>query len=383
MERHIGEIIKDLKNAFVFTDGYVNRDSGDIRRRIEGGMAETNCKRILAMIPVFLVIDIIQMAMLLGVRRHETFRFSMTVSVLLTVQALFYAVLLVRGLYVKKEVRTEKCWKCNLTYRSFWVLWMCGTVCIAYCNMLSGLGGGTYIFFCIVVCLVPLYPVRDWVISLVVFVGIVMGAAARMDGELKFFFYNCIVMLIMGFIAQRFEMGMRMQREYIYMTAFFDPLTGLLNRRGGNAYLQEEMEYRGDSRIGVIMLDVDYFKKYNDSLEHDEGDNCLKMVSASIREAVGDRTRLMVRHGGEEFVIILFDATEEDTKKWAEKIRRTVYDRALPAPCREVADVVTVSVGAAVMAIHSGSLYEQTLKAADEALYMAKESGRNRVVFRC
>lgn len=383
MKRCIGEIAKDLKNAFVFTDSYVNRDSSDIRQHIEGSMAETNCKRILAMIPIFLVIDIIQVAMLFGVRHHETFGFSMTVSLLLIVQALFYAVLLVWGLYIKKVVRTEKCWKCNLTYRSFWCIWMFGTVCIAYCNMASGLGGGTYIFFCIVVCLVPLYPVKDWVISLILFVGMVMVAAARMDGELRFFFYNCIIMLVMGFIAQRFEMGVWMQREYIYATAFFDPLTGLLNRRGGNAYLAEEMEYRIDSRIGVIMLDVDYFKKYNDALGHDEGDNCLKMVSASIREAVGERTKLIVRHGGEEFVIILFDATEEETKEWAEKIREKVYDKALPAPYRQVADVVTVSVGATIMAIRQDSLYEQTLKAADKALYIAKESGRNQVVFRC
>lgn len=383
MKRYLGEIAKDLKNAFVFTTDYVNRDSSDIRRHIEESRTETNCKRILGMIPVFLMVDVFHVVALLRVRHHETFGLSMTVTLLLIAQAFLYAVLLVWRLYIKKAARVEKCWKYRLICRSFWCIWMIGTICIAYCDMLSGLGGAIYIFFCIVVCLVPLYPMKDWVISLILFEGMVMVAAARMDGELRFFFYNCIVMLVVGFIAQRFEMGVWMQREYIYMTAFLDPLTGLLNRRGGNAYLEEKMEYRMDSRIGVIMLDVDHFKKYNDTLGHDEGDNCLKMVSASIREAVGERTKLIVRHGGEEFVVILFDATEEETREWAEKIREKVYESALPTPYRQVADVVTVSVGATIMAIRRDSLYEQTLKAADEALYIAKESGRNQVVFRC
>lgn len=382
MKRNIEEIVKDIKDAFVFTSGFVSRDSGDIREHIEGNMAQINCKRILAMLPVFLVLDVIQAVSLLVMKRHATFRLSMAATLLLIVQVLFYAALLIWGLYVKKMAPKEKCWRCNLTYRSFWCIWLVGMLCVAYCNMVSGRSGGTYIFLCIVVCLVPLYPLTDWVISLILFVGMVMLAASRMNGELKFFFYNCIAMLIMGFIAQRFEIGVWMQREYIYVTAFLDPLTGLLNRRGGNAYLQQEMEYRGESRMGIIMLDVDFFKKYNDALGHDEGDNCLKMVSTSIQEAVGERTRLIVRHGGEEFVVLLFDATEEETKEWAEKIRETVYNKALPAPHREVADVVTVSVGATVMVLRVDCLYEHALRTADMALYAAKEAGRNQVVFR-
>lgn len=381
--KKVTEIVKDIKNAFVFTTGFIRRDSIDIRRHIERSRAEMNCKRILGILPVFLVFNVLQIVRLMTTIHHATFWLSMTVTISLMVVAFVCAAIFIWRLYGKKKRRREKCWRCNFTYRFFWCIWIAGMICIAYCNMVSGWGGGTYIFFCIVVCLVPLYPLVDWLISLSVFAVILVISAFEMNWEAELFFYNCMVILIMGFIAQRFEMIVWTQREYIYTTAFLDPLIGLLNRRGGNAFLQKELGYRGESRAGVIMLDVDFFKKYNDALGHEEGDNCLKMVSAAIQEAVKERTRLIVRHGGEEFIVLLLDATEEETKKWAEKIRKTVYNRALPTPHREVADVVTVSVGATVMTVCSDDLYEDTLNTVDAALYAAKEAGRNQVVFRC
>ena len=190
-------------------------------------------------------------------------------------------------------------------------------------------------------------------------------------------------MQVIGYLAQRMQLMLWMSREYLYLEAFVDPLTELLNRRGGNAVLAEKMcTLPAETEVGVIMFDIDYFKKYNDTFGHEAGDGCLKMVGETIRETLQQRTKVLIRHGGEEFAAILFDTDEEELKEWAEKLRVAVYEKRLEAPVKDVADYVTVSIGTAMEKLSGENLrYENLLIEADEALYEAKRSGRNRVAF--
>ena len=146
-----------------------------------------------------------------------------------------------------------------------------------------------------------------------------------------------------------------MSREYLYMEAFVDPLTQLLNRRGGDAVFQKERQtYANETEIGIIMFDIDYFKRYNDTFGH----------------------------GGEEFVTILFQTNEKELLQCAEKLRKAVFEKHMKAPTDEVAEYVTISIGAAMERIPGEDFrYEKLLSAADEALYKAKQSGKNCVVY--
>lgn len=174
-----------------------------------------------------------------------------------------------------------------------------------------------------------------------------------------------------------------MSQEYLYIEAFVDPLTGLLNRRGANVTLKEEVENAAtDRNVGVIMFDIDYFKKYNDTFGHDAGDVCLSTVGKTITERLSERIKLLIRHGGEEFVAIILDTNKEELLNLAETLRNAVYEKRMDAPVKEIADYVTVSVGSAIAKLDSmETRYENLLKEADEALYKAKKAGRNRVVF--
>ena len=130
------------------------------------------------------------------------------------------------------------------------------------------------------------------------------------------------------------------------------------------------------------MFDIDYFKRYNDTFGHGEGDVCLRTVGDAIRENMKERTKLMIRHGGEEFVTILFQTNEKELLQCAEKLRKAVFEKHLKAPTDEVAEYVTISIGAAMERIPDEDFrYEKLLSAADEALYKAKQSGKNRVVY--
>ena len=383
MEKSIGDFVNDIKSVFVFSSDYIMKESTDIRKKIEENLPEVNCKRIVAMMPVFFILCIFYMADVLVFRHRETMQLSLSICLILIVLGIIYSILLIRCLYVRELRHRDRSRKCTLLYRSFWWIWLVGMLALCALHFVAGMSGALYIFVCIVICLVPLYPKRDFVFILLTLIATLVLAAFAAQKNVQFAVYNYVVMLVIGFIAQQFQIGIWTMREYIYMTAFLDPLTGLLNRRGGNALLAENMEAaREETSIGVVMLDIDFFKKYNDSLGHDAGDECLKTVGHCIKDAVGEKTRLLIRHGGEEFVVLFIDTTEQELKGWAEKIRKNVFERGIEAPFKEVADVVTVSVGASISTEKPGETYESLLEQADAALYTAKESGRNRVVFR-
>ena len=383
MERKIEDLGKDIKEAFGMSTGYVYQDSSDIRERIAHKLPEVNCRRIMAVIPVFWILCAFYMAEVMLFHHRETMGKVMALCTALLVIAVVYEVLLVRCLYIRQMRHRERMRRCMILYRSFWWIWLIGLLLLCFLNFRARMSGAIYIFACIVACLVPLYPLVDFVVMLISSLTISILAASASQGNIQMLFYDYIVMLVIGFIAQRLEIRIWAMREYIYLTAFRDPLTGLLNRRGGNALLEEELGSKdGGETVGVLMMDIDYFKKYNDSLGHDAGDACLKMVSGCIRETVKRRTELMIRHGGEEFVVLFLDATEQELRTWGERIRQAVIREGLAAPYPKVADVVTVSIGAAMAVWKSGEGYEPLLEHADAALYDAKNAGRNRVVFR-
>jgi diguanylate cyclase (GGDEF)-like protein/PAS domain S-box-containing protein len=161
--------------------------------------------------------------------------------------------------------------------------------------------------------------------------------------------------------------------------AIRDGLTGLFNRR----YMQESLErelrraQRRNMSLGVIMLDIDHFKKFNDTFGHAAGDTLLRHVGALLQEHTRGED-IACRYGGEEFTLILLDASPEDTEQRAEKLREEASTLSIEHG-RQHLGAVTISLGVAVYPDHADGS-EALLKAADAALYRAKEGGRNRVM---
>ncbi|MEN3347344.1 MAG: hypothetical protein V7632_979 [Bradyrhizobium sp.] len=152
-----------------------------------------------------------------------------------------------------------------------------------------------------------------------------------------------------------------------------DGLTGLANRRSFDVALPRE--FRDREQISLIMLDIDHFKGFNDSLGHQAGDECLRRVANVIADATDKTTALAARYGGEEFAIILPSVGEQDALKVAEAIRLMVRALAIANPAAR-RGVVSVSVG---IASRSAATIEESelLRWADLALYEAKHAGRD------
>jgi len=159
-----------------------------------------------------------------------------------------------------------------------------------------------------------------------------------------------------------------------------DPLTGLFNRRYFDATLVRMWEATAvsGSCLGLMMVDVDHFKAFNDDAGHQAGDRCLEAVAAAIRINVRFGLDTVARYGGEEFVAILPDADLREAETIGERVRRAVADLKIPHSRTPFA-VLTVSIGVASLK-DAGNAPDSLLRAADQALYRAKFLGRNQVV---
>ncbi len=160
-----------------------------------------------------------------------------------------------------------------------------------------------------------------------------------------------------------------------------DGLTGVANRRVFDETLRTEWlrGARSGKSLGLVLLDVDCFKLFNDHYGHQGGDGVLQQVAAVLKQAAQRPADLAARYGGEEFVILLPETEINGVLQVAERLRSGVEALALEHKHSLVTDHVTVSVGAAATLAVAGLAPEALVQAADQALYSAKKEGRNRI----
>lgn len=160
-----------------------------------------------------------------------------------------------------------------------------------------------------------------------------------------------------------------------------DSLTKIANRRQLDEYLDHEWNraVRQQGMISLLMIDIDFFKGYNDTYGHQQGDECLCQVAAILARSVNRSLDLVARYGGEEFSVVLPETNWAGALTVGERLRRHVEAAALPRPPAETGPVVTISVGVATCQPAPASSPASLIAAADAAMYAAKRSGRNRV----
>jgi len=160
-----------------------------------------------------------------------------------------------------------------------------------------------------------------------------------------------------------------------------DGLTGLSNRRHFDEYLELEWRraMRDQAQLSLLMIDVDFFKTYNDSFGHVEGDEALRKVAAAIREASSRPSDLPARYGGEEFALVLPNTSPGGARLVAEKLRMAVEALKIPHIAPAEGASLTISIGLSTMTPVQGTDCRQLIMAADKGLYTAKNNGRNQV----
>jgi diguanylate cyclase (GGDEF)-like protein len=202
--------------------------------------------------------------------------------------------------------------------------------------------------------------------------------------------YNAIVLLLANVVGASVAYGLEtvlrahfLEARLLSEAASRDGLTALYNRRRFDEHLERvwQQAQRDGTTLALLLVDIDFFKRYNDRHGHQAGDECLRSVAAALQRAARRPLDFVARYGGEEFAIVLFDPSREYVRDLATRIHAGMASLAIPHG-ESVAPVVTVSIGAAYVAPTLERSSHGFVQLADEALYEAKGNGRNQTAFR-
>ena len=177
------------------------------------------------------------------------------------------------------------------------------------------------------------------------------------------------------------RLALLMTNERLRRLVAVDSLTGIANRRHFDRSLEREVRRaRREGRpLSLIFLDLDEFKRFNDTYGHPRGDAVLRHVAQTLNETFRRGGDFVARYGGEEFAVVLPDVDARRAALYAERLRRRIWRLAIPYGNSSLADRVTISGGVATIAPHMKMSADQLLRAADKALYRAKCLGRNQI----
>lgn len=177
------------------------------------------------------------------------------------------------------------------------------------------------------------------------------------------------------------HLTLKFQTDLMRKLVFLDGLTGVFNRRYFDQQLAIEMAraMRARSPLALIMIDVDYFKRFNDRYGHQMGDDCLRQIALTLKESLRRPADLVARYGGEEFACILPDTAFTDAQALAHELEHNVRDKAIAHADSDAANVVTISLGVAGFSGQTMADAASLMALADAQLYCAKHAGRARV----
>lgn len=350
---------------------------------------------------IAIVIAVMQAAMMLvfGVRDGGPFRFPRRAGYFTLYAVLFLATVCFIPIYLKwlREKKFQAVSKLRRVYVVIMCFWCIG---ITVLDQIGGNGLGVYSYLIpTMAALLLMTPIESSIVfgaNWVVMMGILAGTGVNSENLFANVINGTFVTVLAVFISVRYYRSMAVEfrdREIIAgqyeeiqkansllnQMAYTDQLTGLHNRR----YLTEEVfsrfeGYKAENYYAeFIMLDIDFFKQYNDSYGHLQGDECLKKV-ASILKPYDNRENksAVIRYGGEEFLVICLMGQAGENMRTAEKIREQIHMVNISRNDIE-RDRVTVSLGVWQGYLQEVGCAEEAIHYADEALYCAKDAGRD------
>jgi two-component system chemotaxis family response regulator WspR len=177
----------------------------------------------------------------------------------------------------------------------------------------------------------------------------------------------------------RLQRQLEINNEELQRLTCLDALTGIANRRRFNEFFTKEClrSAREKTPLSLLLIDIDFFKMYNDNHGHLRGDDAICAVAKALQRAVQRPADLVSRYGGEEFAVVLPNTEIDGALKLANILHRAIAKLCIPHPHSEVSECLTVSIGIASKVINESNSPEQLIELADRALYEAKRSGRN------
>jgi diguanylate cyclase (GGDEF)-like protein len=277
------------------------------------------------------------------------------------------------------------------------IMMAAGTViglCVVTTQIVGAQGGISILFPCLILVTTYLYLLTGLVfyhalsVNLTVFVAYLIGAAGATLPASEFA-YNALALFaantVCASVVYMHEKAVRtrfLEGHLLRDMVARDGLTGIQNRRMFDQHIHRtwQLALSERQRVAVLLVDIDCFKDYNDRYGHQAGDECLRAVAVCLNQCARRPLDVVARYGGEEFALVLYQATRDYVAEVLTRIQRSVAELNIPHEASRVASRLTVSIGAAYVLPGANRTHEGLIQLADEALYAAKEQGRNRVV---
>ncbi len=266
--------------------------------------------------------------------------------------------------------------------------------CLVGIHLMASLGGAPMLFPSLVLAAIFIYFMMGLSFQqalganvAVAFLYIGAGTALKLPG--REFGYDALVLVVVNLFAASVVYRQEKIGRLRFLEAGLlrdmvarDGLTGIQNRRMFDECIVRTWDEatREGRRVAVLLVDIDCFKDFNDRYGHQAGDECLRAVAGSLAQCARRPLDCVARYGGEEFALVLHDASREYLAEVSTRIQRSVAELNIAHEASRVARRLTVSIGAALTVPTATRTHEGLIQLADEALYAAKEQGRNRVV---
>lgn len=265
--------------------------------------------------------------------------------------------------------------------------WIVCTVSLISCSFFEAVDTGTLFQYLIYLISFTLWPtfkpnfaVPYYLVAFTAQLGYMVYAYTPFI-SIIFMFGMTVFCVVGNYIKFAAYMDKNLAIEKLERLAEQDTLTRLLNRRGMRKRSGLLMDYsaRVHSPVTVAMVDVDFFKSYNDTYGHKAGDRCLQLVAGCIRQNFRRRTDLSCRYGGEEFLIVFVSQAQKEAADSLLHLQKDIERMGLHAGDTSLSPYVTVSIGAVCTTVNLDDDIQTYIQKADENLYRAKQEGRNRI----
>lgn len=288
--------------------------------------------------------------------------------------------------YWKKE-------KDNQEIHLFWLCYLYMAAGIIHCFLLYFLDkyetfftNSGFILIIMYGCLLTAIPIKvasvaSFVLMVLLAIAMSLGSYPAQDVVLHFVVYSFFIILCLfisrmcqNILIENFSLIKRLYNESV-----FDGMTQLFNRRHFDQQFKLLMQIakRDNRHIGLVFLDVDKFKQFNDSKGHLAADEVLKSISAELKKICRRDSDFAARYGGDEFVLVFYDINKESLNNKCLKIMDSIQALKIKHPNNPASSFVTISVGATLIHSTGNISCENSIKKADESLYVAKDRGRN------
>ncbi len=378
--KELKEIIQRFKDTTKIASASVENKLDPIFREAESGRIKKNFVNIIPSAILLLLAELfgIVCTIIVGTGFQFQVYFVTVFSIFLmcSVAILHYMDRLLRDDTVIGDRKKE-----YICY-AYWVLY---TFCALSFSIFEMKDTGSINHYFMYIFAITLFPIFEPHVMIGYYAfAIIMQTAALYRTDAAYTTYLlCYIITVAGIVLAFVKYSVYMTREietkrYERMSEI-DPLTGLMNRRGMQRSLEGIWHYclTHNIPITIAMLDIDYFKKYNDKFGHAQGDECLKNVAHCIKDNFPRKTDITCRFGGEEFIVVIAGNSEEKALLSFKTLQNSIEELKIESGCPEFNKYVTVSMGVYHLKLDSKTSFTDAILTVDSELYNAKEKGRN------